>query len=124
MLGEVQQAVGHMAAKARFRLMGGALSEVVNVAGNGVDQTPPFRIPNFVKGRKKKQKERDAARARSVPAPVSFSCDGGAGGEDGDGGAGDGGVGDEDGGMEDGDGGDNERKDMDAELGHTVCLLL
>jgi len=26
------------------------------------------RIPNFVKGRKKKQKERDAARARSVPA--------------------------------------------------------
>ena len=31
-----------------------------------------FRIPNFVKGRKKKQKERDAARARSVPAPVSF----------------------------------------------------
>jgi len=27
------------------------------------------RIPNFVKGRKKKQKERDAARARSVPAP-------------------------------------------------------
>jgi len=29
------------------------------------------RIPNFVKGRKKKQKERDAARARSVPAPAS-----------------------------------------------------
>jgi len=28
------------------------------------------RIPNFVKGRKKKQKERDAARARSVPAPT------------------------------------------------------
>lgn len=31
------------------------------------------RIPNFVKGRKKKQKERDAARARSVPAPNNGS---------------------------------------------------
>merc|ERR1719376_348447 len=31
------------------------------------------RIPNFVKGRKKKQKERDAARARSVPAPTNGS---------------------------------------------------
>ena len=29
------------------------------------------RIPNFVKSRKKKQKERDAARARSAPAQVS-----------------------------------------------------
>ena len=28
------------------------------------------RIPNFVKSRKKKQKERDAARARSAPGPV------------------------------------------------------
>ena len=28
------------------------------------------RIPNFVKSRKKKQKERDAARARSAPGSV------------------------------------------------------
>ena len=35
------------------------------------ENSSTFRIPNFVKGRKKKQKERDADRARSVPAPVS-----------------------------------------------------
>jgi hypothetical protein len=34
-----------------------------------------FRIPNFVKGRKKKQKDRDAVRARSAPGQVSFECE-------------------------------------------------
>ena len=33
-----------------------------------------YRIPNFVKGRKKKQKERDAVRARSAPGQVGLLC--------------------------------------------------